>query len=130
MMFKKLIHFVLTVAFLFLCWSSFMVFTSLLSPSLPWYEPCGLQFLGIILFFSPAMIFIGVAFLVLSQVMPINRITWILPLASAFIIWLLACCMFHLEGQMTGALYCVFASLASIACFVADMARKDVHGRY
>ncbi len=121
---KPLIYILLTLAFLWSCWFSFTIYTSLLSKRLPWYEPCGLQFLAILTVSCPVMYGIGMAYLVLGRFVPINRATKILPFATATVIGLLAFGPLSFAMQIAGATCCALAAVVAIICAVTDRARS------
>jgi hypothetical protein len=63
-------------------WST-MIYTSMMSDKLPWYESCGMQFLAILIISCPALIIIGFFELLLSRFMPISQKLKLLPFACS-----------------------------------------------
>ena len=58
---------------------SVMIYTSLMSKRLPWYEPCGMQFLAILVLSCPALIGIGIGELILGKFISISKRLRFLP---------------------------------------------------
>jgi L-cysteine desulfidase len=121
---KPSIYILLTLAFLWSCWFSFTIYTSLLSERLPWYEPCGLQFLAILTVSCPVMYGVGMAYLVLGRFMPINSATKILPFATATVIGLLAFGPLSFAMQIAGTICSALAAVLVVVCAVTDLARS------
>jgi hypothetical protein len=63
-----------------LLWS-LMVYTSLFK-GVPWYEPCGTQFLGILFLSAPAFLILGISLFVLGKFIHIPFISKCLPLIA------------------------------------------------
>jgi hypothetical protein len=98
-----------------------------MSKELPWYEPCGMQFLAILVVSCPAMILIGISFIVLGRFMRIGNPTKILPFATAMAI----VSLIFIDGslgsgmQITGTAFCVIAALASMIFAIIDLIKKN-----
>lgn len=52
---------------------SLMIYTSLMSEKLPWYEPCGMQFLAILIFSCPIFLIIGIIQLIFGKFIAISK---------------------------------------------------------
>jgi hypothetical protein len=121
--FKRVLYVLLTLAFLWICWVSFAVYTSLMSQRLPWYEPCGMQFLVILVFSCPVMFGLGIAYLVLARFIPVGRSTKILPFATGVAIGALVLIDGSLGRgmQFVGAACCVLAALLAVGFAIQDL---------
>lgn len=80
---------------------AFVVYTSLFEWS-PWYEPCGLQFLVIPFFVSPALFVAGTALVILGRFLRISVLNQVLPFGAALLLFVL---IFNLTAgsMITGA---------------------------
>jgi|WetSurMetagenome_2_1015567.scaffolds.fasta_scaffold1629662_1 hypothetical protein len=84
---KDLIKFTLLVSLniifaIVVLWST-MIYTSMMSDKLPWYESCGMQFLAILIISCPALIIIGLFEMLLSRFMLISQKLKLLPFACS-----------------------------------------------
>lgn len=120
---KKIIYLIVTLAFLLVCCFSFTIYTSLMSERLPWYDPCGMQFLVILVLSWPAMFGVGIAYLVLARFMFIGKSTKILPFATGSAIGVLVLIDGSLGSgmQWAGALCCVLAAWLTIRFAIWDL---------
>ncbi|MFC1497908.1 hypothetical protein ACFLS1_05480 [Verrucomicrobiota bacterium] len=126
---KQIIYLCLILAFLWACWFSFTIYTSLMSKHLPWYEPCGMQFLVILVFSCPVMFGIGIAYIILGRFMPIGKPTKILPFVTGTAITSLVFIddSLGLGMQVAGAACCVLAAISMICLAIKDLAfRKKI----
>ena len=114
------------MVFLWICWFSFTIYTSLMSPRLPWYEPCGMQFLAILVLSCPAMIGLGIGYFILARFMPMGRSIRILPFATSAALGALVFIddSLGLGMQVAGTACCVLAALAAIDISIYDMVLK------
>jgi hypothetical protein len=119
---KYITSLMLLSAFLWTCWTSFMIYTSLMSESLPWYEPCGMQFLAILVISCPAMILIGIGELILGRFVSLSRTSKTLPFCTAAVLGLLVFADGSLGFvmQIAGATTSIIAAIASVVLFVLD----------
>ena len=114
--FRIIVYHTLAVIFIVSCAFSFIIYTSLLSEYIPWHDPCGMQFLAIVIISCPAMFITGIIYLVLSRYMQIRKTTILLPFITAAIIGSLL----FIDGslglimQLVGATTCVAALAISI----------------
>lgn len=51
-----------------------MIYTSL-NKNLPWYEPCGMQFLVVLILYCPALIVVGIAQITLGKFVKMSKWT-------------------------------------------------------
>jgi hypothetical protein len=51
-----------------------------MNENLPWYEPCGMQFLILVVYCLPAMIMIGIVNIILGKFIKILRVSKIFPI--------------------------------------------------
>lgn len=120
-------YFLVDSFFIWLCYTSFKIFTSLLSPDLPWYEPDGMQFMIVLLIILPLMIGAGFLLRVVGESIPINRRMKKIPFVVS--IGLFALIIFDgslsLFMQITGAIICIFAVIATVAFFVIDIIQMN-----
>lgn len=120
---KYVIGLLVLTAFLWTCWFSFTIYTSLMSKELPWYEPCGMQFLAILIISCPLLVLIGLVDLFLSRCIKLSRTLKLLPFCTAGILGLLVI----IDGslgftmQIIGSLTCVTAMLLAVTFFVLDV---------
>jgi hypothetical protein len=63
---------------------SMMIYTSLMSDKLPWYEPCGEQFLAILILSCPIFIIFGIIELLLGRFINIYKRLKYLPFICCF----------------------------------------------
>ena len=75
---KISIYVILNLLLLLTLLWSLTIYTSTFKGS-PWYEPCGMQFLCILIFSDPAFLAVGVALLILSKYYRISRFNKLLP---------------------------------------------------
>ncbi len=114
----------LTLLFILVVLWSMMIYTSL-NKNLPWYEPCGMQFLAVWILSCPALIIIGCAQVVLAK--SLNTSIWSrrLPfIASAG----LAMPILFGDGlgktmQILGAVICAVSIAVALYLAVLDMKR-------
>jgi hypothetical protein len=59
-----------------------IIYTSLMSDKLPWYDPCGMQFIIILALVCPVLIFVGVFQLLFGKILKTSLVTRILPFVS------------------------------------------------
>ena len=97
-----------------------------MSKKLPWYEPCGMQFLAILVVSCPAMVMTGISFVVLGRFMKIGNPTKILPFATAVAI----ASLIFIDGslgsgmQITGTAFCVIAAFAAMIFGITDLIKE------
>jgi hypothetical protein len=98
-----------------------------MSKKLPWYEPCGMQFLAILVISCPAMMMTGISYIVLGRFMRVGKQTKILPFATAVAI----ASLIFIDGslgsgmQITGTAFCVIAAFSSIIFGINDLIRAS-----
>jgi len=79
---KMILYVVFNLLLLWALLGSLMIYTSTIE-GLPWYEPCGMQFLIIFIFFAPAFLAIGAVLFILSKYYHISRLSKSLPFIAA-----------------------------------------------
>ena len=111
----KLVYSLLTMLFLYLCFESFFIFTSLIR-EVPWYEPCGMQFLGVIFVACPGMIMVGVGYLILAKFADIGKYTMIMPFLTMLILGVTANGSGRFDAWLNtlGAATCLAAIIISV----------------
>jgi len=75
----------LSLIFIGACVFALMIYTSLMDSRLPWYEPCGMQFLAILVMSAPLMCGISLGFCLLGRFMPVSLPACALPFATAIL---------------------------------------------
>jgi hypothetical protein len=75
---KHLIYFGLNLVLILVLLWSLMIYTSLFK-GIPWYEPCGSQFLAILIISDPIFLVTGIALLILAKHYPISKLNKWLP---------------------------------------------------
>ncbi|MBA3052371.1 hypothetical protein KKF70_03150 [bacterium] len=75
---KSFVFVVLNLLSVLVLLSALVIYTSLFK-IMPWYEPCGMQFLAIFMVFDPAFLIIGISLLVLDRFFHISRLNKWLP---------------------------------------------------
>ncbi len=78
---KPSIFIVLNLSSLAVLLWSLMIYTSLFK-GIPWYEPCGMQFLAILILSDPVFLILGIALFILGKFIPISLINKSLPLMA------------------------------------------------
>lgn len=127
----KIIYLVLCIFFISVCFFSFTIYTSLMSKKLLWYEPCGMQFLAILVVSCPVMVMIGISYIVLGRFIRVGKPTKILPFATAVAI----ASLIFIDGslgsgmQITGTAFCVIAAIASIIIGINDLIKGSKSGQ-
>jgi hypothetical protein len=102
-----------------------------MSKKLPWYEPCGMQFLAILVISCPAMVMTGISYIVLGRFMRVGKPTKILPFATAVAI----ASLIFIDGslgsgmQITGTAFCVMAAISSMIFGINDLIKGSKSGR-
>lgn len=75
---KPVVFVVLNLLLVLVLLWSLMIYTSLFK-GMPWYEPCGLQFLAILALSDPVFLIIGIALLILGRFFHISRLNKGIP---------------------------------------------------
>lgn len=102
-----------------------------MSKKLLWYEPCGMQFLAILVVSCPVMVMIGISYIVLGRFIRVGKPTKILPFATAVAI----ASLIFIDGslgsgmQITGTAFCVIAAIASIIIGINDLIKGSKSGQ-
>jgi len=78
---KQIIFITLSLFSLVFSLGSLMIYTSLFK-GVPWYESCGLQFLGIFLWSDPGFLILGIALFILGRFIRISLFNRVLPLIA------------------------------------------------
>ncbi len=110
---KSFIFVILNLAFLFVLLWSLMIYTSLFK-NMPWYEPCGMQFLVIFLISDPAFLIIGVALLILGRFYRISRSNRWFP----FIAIAALSVPILIDGSLSPITLLIGTSLGTVLCFL------------
>ncbi|MGB2929476.1 MAG: hypothetical protein WBB70_11230 [Desulfobacterales bacterium] len=127
----KIIYLVPCIFFILACFFSVTIYTSLMSKKLPWYEPCGMQFLAILVISCPAMVMTGISYIVLGRFMRVGKPTKILPFATAVAI----ASLIFIDGslgsgmQITGTAFCVMAAISSMIFGINDLIKGSKSGQ-
>ena len=120
---KIVIFIILNVLFILVTIWSVMIYTSLMSEKLPWYEPCGMQFLVILVFSCPVYILIGIMLRILGKFITISKRVKMLPFL---------CCLglglpilidggLGLGMQITGTLIGLLTIFVTISFVILDL---------
>ena len=114
----------LSLLFILVVLWSMMIYTSL-NKNLPWYEPCGMQFLAVLILSCPALIIIGCTQIVLAKALNTSIWTRILPFITCAG---LALPILLEDGlgktmQIIGTLFCAVSILGAVYLVVKDMKR-------
>ncbi len=64
---KPILFTILNLLFIYIILTSLMIYTSLWK-KMPWFEPCGMQFLHIIIFDAPVLLIIGIVISIFSKI--------------------------------------------------------------
>jgi hypothetical protein len=120
---QQILYILSLLAFLVVCFFSFMIYTSLMDDRLPWHEPCGMQFVLVLFVSCPAMFAIGAAYWAMGRHMQILKATVILPFATSGALGLL---LFIDESlgtgmQIAGTIFCILAAVASVGLAIVDL---------
>jgi hypothetical protein len=111
---------------------SIMIYTSLLSEKLPWYEPCGMQFFAILILCCPTFIVIGIIeilfdkFLVTSK--PLKFLPFICSLGMGLPILIDG--TLGIEMQIIGASIGLFSVVSTIYFTIQNVkliSKKSTH---
>jgi len=122
---KKITFYLFISLFLLICFFTFTIFTSLMSKQLPWYEPCGMQFMAILIISCPALFVLGIAYTIFGDSISAGKLAKGLPYLTLIIIGSLVLIDGSLGSlmQIAGATTCVIAS--GLAIFLGIRDQKD-----
>jgi hypothetical protein len=107
-----------------------MIYTSLMSESLPWYEPCGMQFLIIIVYSTPALIAVGIVNIILARFIKLSKTAKIFPfiIAVALVLPVLIDGSLGYEMQIIGAALSIIGAVGIIIITIRELIReKNTH---
>ena len=79
---KPIIFLNLNMLFLLVMFGSLVIYTSLFE-AMPWHDPGGMQFLVIFIISDPALLIIGLVFMLINKYYPISKIHRWLPFIAA-----------------------------------------------
>ena len=99
-----------------------MIFTSLMSEKLPWYEPCGMQFL-IIYFFVLLFFVIGGFEVAIGEFIPISKTIKLLPFITGIIMAIIITTgdSLKLWMQISGTSIGLLSAIVAIVFTVKDL---------
>ncbi len=122
---KIILYITLNISLILVILWSLMIYTSLMSEKLPWYEPCGMQFLVILIISLPLFITIGVLEILLGKFMPISKTMKLLPFITGvgMALLVLVCGSLRFWMQITGTLIGLVSILVTIIYTIKDLTK-------
>ncbi len=119
---KQILFVIINILLLLLISKSLMIFTSLMSEKLPWYEPCGMQFL-IIYFFVLLFFVIGGFEVAIGGFIPISKTIKLLPFVTGIIMALIVTIggPLKLWMQILGTSIGLLSAIVAIVFTVKDL---------
>jgi hypothetical protein len=117
--FKKITYMILNIVMICVLVFSLMIYTSLCK-SLPWYDPCGTQFLAIIIISAPVLLIIGIILVFLDKKYTLQKINLILPFYALAGI----CLPILIDGSLSkitlsiGTILCISSIILTIVVFI------------
>ncbi|MCP4267929.1 MAG: hypothetical protein GY777_20560 [Candidatus Brocadiaceae bacterium] len=124
---KQILFVSINVLLLLLIAKSLMIFTSLMSEKLPWYEPCGMQFI-IIYFFVLLFFVIGGFEVAIGEFIPISKTIKLLPFITGIIMALIITIgdSLKLWMQISGTSIGLLSAIVAIVFTVKDLIKINM----